>query len=258
MASTADEHQVDAVGIPSRVGSENRTAAQRTALRIGGVGALCGGLLTLVGNILHPREAGQLQDVETLLNVAAGSEIWVIDHFLILVAVSLLLAAFFGLGRSFISDAAHAWAQFAWTVSIVGVVFALALMVTEATAVAVVADQWATATGTGQDMALGAGSALLELSLVFSVGAMLFLFGATPLLFGVAMLTSDDYPSWIGGAGMIFGSVALAAGTIQILTQQTDLAQFVLFPVAAIGITLWIMYLGVHLLRQSNQTEGRT
>lgn len=253
MASTANEHQVDAFGIPSQVRSEKTTAAQRTALRIGGVGALGGGILTLVGNILHPREAGQLEDVETFLNVAAGSEIWVIDHFLILIAVSLLLAAFFGLGRSFTSDAAHTWARFAWTVSIIGVVFALALMVTEATGVAVVADQWATATGTEQDMALGAGRVLLELSLVFSVGAMLFLFGATPLLFGVAMVTSDDYPNWVGWAGLIFGSVALAAGTIQVLTQQTDLAQLVLFPVAAIGITLWIIYVGVLLWRKLNQ-----
>lgn len=258
MASTANEHQGQAAGTPSRVGSEKTTFAQRTALRIGGVGALGGGILVLVGNILHPREAGQLEDVETFLDVAAGSEIWVIDHFVILIAVSLLVAAFFGLGRSFTSEAAHVWARFAWTVSIVGVVFALALMVTEATAVAVVADQWATAAGTEQDMALAAGSVLFELSLVFSVGAMLFLFGATPMLFGVAMLTSDDYPSWIGWAGMIFGSVALAAGTIQILTQQTTLTQFVLFPVAAIGITLWIIYLGVLLWRKSNQIGART
>lgn len=252
MASTANEHQEQTVGIPSPMGSESTIAAQRTPLGIGAVGALGGGILTLVGNVLHPREAGQLEDVETFLNVAAGSQIWVIDHFLILIAVSMLLAAFFGLGRSFTSDVAHAWARFAWTASIVGVVFALALMVTEATAVAAVADQWATVTGAEQDMALAAGSALFELSLAFSVGAMLFLFGATPLLFGVAMLKSDDYPSWIGGAGMIFGSVALAAGTLQILTQQTTLTQFVLFPVAAIGVTLWIVYVGVLLWRRSN------
>ncbi len=258
MASTTNEQQVQAVGIPSRVESEKTTAAQRTALRIGGVGALGGGILTLVGNILHPREAGQLEDVETFLTVAAGSEIWVIDHFLILIAVSLLLAAFFGLERSFTSGAALSWSRFAWTVSTVGIAFALALMVTEATAVAVVADQWATATGTEQAMALAAGSALLDLSLVFSVAAMLFLFGATPLLFGVAILTSDDYPNWIGWAGTIFGSIALAAGTIQILTQQTTLTQFVLFPVAAIGITLWIIYLGVLLWRRSNQIGART
>lgn len=254
MASAPSRYQpAEQGGTSSLGGGKTISVSQRATLRIGAVGAVGGGTLTLVGNILHPREAGQLEDAESLLTVAAGSDLWVIDHFVILIAVSLLLAAFHGLARSFTAEPSATWARLAWGVSIVGVVFALALMVTEATAMASLADQWATGTGAERDMALAAGSALFELSLVFSVGGILFLFGTTPLLFGVAMLTGNDYSRWIGWVGMVFGSVALAAGTIQILTRQTTLTQFVLFPVAAIGITVWIIYLGVLLWQRSTR-----
>ncbi len=37
-----------------------------------------------------------------------------------------------------------------------------------------------------------------------SVGFNLFLFGAIPILYGVAMLQSTDYAPWLGWVGVIF------------------------------------------------------
>ena len=41
------------------------------------------------------------------------------------------------------------------------------------------ADRWSSASGQEKDLALAAGSAVFELSLTFSVGGMLLLFGTT-------------------------------------------------------------------------------
>ena len=223
------------------------------ALRIGAVAAVIGGILALAGNILHPRESGQLDDAESLLAVAARSDTWVIDHLVILIAVTLLLLAFYGLSRSFTGEPGRSWARFAWAMAIIGVVFALTLMLAEATAMAALADTWANGSGADRDVALAAGRAIVELSLTLSVGAMLFLFGAAPVLFGLAMLTSDDYASWLGWVGVIFGSLGVATGVIQVLTRLTTLTQFVLFPIAAIVITVWIIYLGMLMWRKSRE-----
>ena len=60
-------------------------------LRIGSVTAVLGGIFTLAGNIIHPRAEGQLEDPETLLQIVAGSDIWVADHVIIAIGVTLLL-----------------------------------------------------------------------------------------------------------------------------------------------------------------------
>ena len=255
MSSVRDEEQLSPSDQTPRA-TPTPASTERTALRIGGISAIVGGALLLVGNIVHPRESGQLADAESLLEVAAGSRLWVIDHFALLLAVSLLLVGFYGLSRSFTSAAARSWARVAWSFSIVGVVFAAALMVIEATALAKVADQWTIATGTAREVALAAGSALYELSLVFGAGGMLFLFGATPLLFGVAILTSADHPRWTGWFGIVFATIAVVAFTVQVVVGETTLALSTLSPIAGIGFILWILYLGTRLWRQSSeQTE---
>jgi hypothetical protein len=68
--------------------------------------------------------------------------------------------------------------------AIVGVVFGLALMLTEAVAVTSLAHAWESSSGPEKDLILAAGNAVFELSLTFSVGGMLFFFGLTPVLLG--------------------------------------------------------------------------
>ena len=213
--------------------------------------AIGGGAIALVGNILHPRESGQLDDAESLLDVASRSSVWVADHFVILSGLLLLLGAFHGLTRSITGEPGRTWARFAWGVAIIGVVFGLALMLTEAVAMAKLADTWAGSSGAEKDLALAAGSAVFELSLTLFAGGMLFFFGATPVLYGVAMLGSDDYPSPLGWAGVVFGSASVVAGAIQVFTGFTTTFFIVLFPIVSVAITLWIIYTGVVMWRKS-------
>jgi TM2 domain-containing membrane protein YozV len=225
--------------------------SQRPALRIGGGGAVVGGVVTLVGNILHPRESGQLDDAESLLDVAARSDLWVTSHFVILIGLAVLLGGFYGLARSIAGEPGTAWARLAFGFATIGTVFGIALMLTEATAVAEVADRWANSSGTEKDLALASGSPLYELSLTFAAGGALFLVGLTPVLYGVAMLRSTEYAPWLGWAGVVFGAIGVAAGVLDTVTDLTTLAQFVLFPIAAAGLTFWMIYLGTLMWRRS-------
>jgi hypothetical protein len=82
------------------------------------------------------------------------------------------------------------------------VVLGLALMLTEAVAVTSLAHAWHSGGNGDKDLLLAAGNAVFELSLTFSVGGMLFLFGAAPVLYGVAMLHSTEYRAWTGWIGV--------------------------------------------------------
>ena len=125
-------------------------------------------------------------------------------------------------------------------------------MLTEAVAMSSIARAWASHSGDEKALLLAAGTAVFELSLTFSVGGMLFLFGAVPVLYGVAMWRSTEHPGWIAWIGVLFGLVGLAAAGIQVMSGASWLAFYVLFPIASIGITLWITYLGFRMWRMAS------
>ncbi len=75
------------------------------------------------------------------------------------------------------------WAGLGWGAAIVGVATGLAFMMTEAVAVAALADDWATSSGADKVQALAAGDAIFQLSLTLAAAAALILFGVTPILY---------------------------------------------------------------------------
>lgn len=204
---------------------------------------------------IHPREPGQLDDAENLLEVVAGSDIWVADHVVIATGIALLLGAFYGLTQS-ISGSGAAWARLGWGVAIIGVGLGLVFMLTEAVAMSALADQWAESSGAKRDRASVAGSAIFQLSLTLSAGATLILFGATPMLYGAALIRGDDYASWLGWVGLIAGAVGSVAGVVQFFTGITTLTGLILVPLGIVVVTLWIIYLGVLMWRKSAEGAG--
>lgn len=224
--------------------------SQRHTLRLGGATAFAGGVLTFVGNILHPREPGQLDSAANLFDVVVRNHMWAADHVAITIGLALLLHGFYGVTQSIRNDPGAAWAHFAWHMAVIGVLLGLALMLTEAVAVTSLAHAWKGSLGGEKDLLLAAGNAVFELSLTFSVGGMLFLFGAAPVLYGVAMLTSStEYGAWTGWIGVLFGLIGLTAALIQVMTGESWLTFYVLFPIASIAVTLWITDLGYRMWR---------
>jgi hypothetical protein len=207
-------------------------------------------VLTFVGNVLHPREAGQLDSAANLFDVVVRSHTWAADHFVIAIGLALLLHGFYGVTQSIRNQPGATWARFAWHMAIIGVVLGLALMLTEAVAVTSLAHAWYSGSE-DKDLLLAAGNAVFELSLTFSVGGMLFLFGAAPVLYGVAMLRSTEYRAWTAWVGVVFGLIGFAAAAIQVMSGESWLAFYVLFPIASITITLWITYIGFLMWRMA-------
>ena len=225
--------------------------SERLILRIGGVAALVGGVMLVAGNAIHPREPGQLDDAETLLSVVAGSEIWTVNHFILVGAITLLLAAYFGLTHSIRSEIGSVWARLGWGVAIVGAGMGVTFMLTEAVAMRGIADTWAASSGTQRELALATGDSLFWLSLTLSYGAALFFFGLPPIVIGRAIVAGAEYPRWLGRMGMVLGVIGVGANAFQVLSGVTTQSGLILVPLSIVGVTAWIVYSGVLMLRRS-------
>ncbi|HEX5671897.1 MAG TPA: hypothetical protein VFY46_04155 [Acidimicrobiia bacterium] len=224
-------------------------------MRIGGGTALVGGVMVLAGNAIHPRESGQLDNAEALLSVAANSPIWAVNHLILMVAIVLLLAAYYGLTHSITKEPGSAWARLGWGIAIVGAGIGVLFMLTEAVAVRGIADTWATSSGAQQGLALAAGDALFHLSLTLSTGGALFFFGICPIVVGKAVLGTTEYPDGLGWLGMVLGMLGVAVNGFQIVTGVTTSSGLIIVPVSIIGVTLWLGYSGVLMLRRSAMVE---
>jgi hypothetical protein len=51
---------------------------------------------------------------------------------------------------------------------------------------------------------------------------------------------------------VLFGLIGLAAAGIQVISGESWLAFYVLFPIASIAIILWIIYLGFQMWRMAS------
>lgn len=224
------------------------------AARIGALGVTLGGVLLLVGNVIHPREEGQLDDVEALLSVVAGSEIWAAVHTILLLGVALLLVGYVGLAATLTESV---WPRLGLSLAIVGTGLAALFMTTEAVALPPIAEAWATSSNGARQSAIASALPLLHLSLALSAAASLFLFGFTPLVIGKALLFSDFYSSWLGRAGILIGIFGVVANLYQILTRVTTGTGLILVPIGIIAATVWVIALGVFMWRRSSNPVAR-
>ena len=67
------------------------------------------------------------------------------------------------------------------------------------------------------------------------------LFGLTIMVFGIAMILSRRFPTWLGGLGLVGGLTTLAAGVAQAYTGFSPLAMTLSMPASAL-LLLWAVF----------------
>jgi hypothetical protein len=72
---------------------------------------------------------------------------------------------------------------------------------------------------------------------------------ATFILFGLAVLLSRVYPRWLGWPALLAGILSIAAGMIQAYVGEPTGASRVLTIIGPTVITLWLLVLGILLVR---------
>lgn len=227
----------------------------RRVFRIGGAAAVAGALLGMVGNLVHP--VTPIDDPEGVARVIAESEIWVAVHLAIVLGIALMLGGLVAIRHSIREGMPGVIARFGLVAAVVGATIGLVLVILDGVAARQLAQEWAAASSAERDVALGLvhGNETINFALA---SAFNFVFAAaTFILFGLAVAASDVYPRWLGWVAAIAGVMSLAAGTIQASVGEPTNASRVLTIIGPTVITLWLLVMGILLLRMGREVRAR-
>lgn len=227
--------------------------ADRTFYRTGAGAAIIGAILAIIFNILHPRPTGDPGDTEAHLRLVADSDIWLLDHLALGIAILLTALGLITILRSVEADGetAWAWGRLAIVAALLSASFGMVVIAVDGIALKSTADSWASA----QDKAgalLAAGTAE-EIAVGLFTWLIVLQFGALPLLVGMA-LTNSSYPKWLGTVAMLAGVMGVVTGLVQAFSGLTTATASIMFPIASIAFTVVTLVAGINLWRRTEST----
>ncbi len=229
----------------------------RTVLRLGSWAAIIGALGTMVGNILHPRFASYDDPVIEQIRIAAESDIWVPVHLAIVLGIVFMLGGLVALRHSIPDELAGTLARFGLIAATAGATIGLVLVILDGVAARQLAQEWAAASPQHREVALGLVHANETIN--FALASLFnFVFAAaTFILFGLAVALGGTYPRWLGWVAAGAGVLSVAAGTVQASIGEPTDASRVLTIIGPTVITLWLLVMGILLLRKSREVPVR-
>jgi hypothetical protein len=224
--------------------------ADRAFYRIGAGAAIIGAILAIVFNILHPRPSGDPGDTEAHLRLVADSDIWLVDHIALGIAILLTTLGLITILRSVEADgeAAWAWSRLAIVAALISASFGMAVIAVDGLGLKAAADSWASS----QDKAgalLAAGTAE-EIAVGLFTWLIIAQFGALPLLAGMA-LSNSSYPKWLGTVALLAGALGLVTGLVQAFSGLTTATATIMFPIASIAFTVVTLVAAINLWRRT-------
>lgn len=210
-----------------------------TYLRIGAGCALVGTLGYLVAFVLH----GDLPDqtTESLLTFIADRP-WALHHLLIEFCFLLWIAALSALAYSFTGGTAWVLGRLGQLVAVLGMAVLLWHYNIDGPALEHIADSWAAAEGAEKAVLLERGTILTEATSAMFPLYVALLLGLPFILFGLAVASSDEYPSWLGWTGAAAGTLAFAVGCTNFA--GFDVLPMNLFVLTVLLLDFWMIAVG--------------
>jgi hypothetical protein len=225
-------------------------------LKIGGWAAIFGAILGGVGNLVHP--VTPEDDPVGVARVIADSELWTPIHLAIVLGIFLMLGGLVAIYLSICEGLAGALARLGLFAGVAGVTIGLILVILDGVAARQLAQEWASAAPADRATALGL--VHVNETINFALASLFnFVFAAaTFILFGLAVALSHVYPRWLGWAVVLAGVASIGAGLIQALVGEPTTASRILTIFGPTVITLWLLVMGILLLRRSREAPIRT
>jgi hypothetical protein len=215
-------------------------------LRIGAVCAIAGTLGYLALFVVH----GDLPDETTESALS-----WVADrpfsllHMGIILCSLLWVGAFIALGSSLTGAASWALGRLGSAAAVIGATLLAVHYRIDGPALEEVADAWAAAEGARRADLLKDGElVLLMTGGGFPLYVALWL-GLPFLIFGLAMVLSSDYPSWLGWLGTVAGAGAFIVGVTNF--SGLEFPPIELFVLFVFLVDLWMLITGTLMWRRA-------
>jgi hypothetical protein len=223
---------------------------KRWVFRIGGSSAVAGAILGLVGNLVHPVTAGP-DDPEKTARVVAQSQIWIPVHLALLVAFLLMLGGLLAIHDSIAGGPAGALARFGLVAAVIGATVGVVLLSLDGFAAKHLAESWFSAPADGRAGAIGPFQAEDSINFALLSPLNLVFAGLTFVLCGLAASLSRVYPRRLGWIAVIGGAGGAVSGVIQAYLGEPTPVTEALGIAAPSIITLWLLLMGVLLVRKS-------
>jgi hypothetical protein len=229
-------------------------SSERWVYLLGGFAAIVGSLMGLVGNLIHP--ATPIGDPEGVVRVIAESDAWTLIHLVIVFGIVLMLGGLVALYRAIGGGVARVLARFGLAAAIVGIAIGVVLVILDGVAAKQLADQWAIAPQEERTIAFRIALANETINFALASSFNIVFAGATFILFGLAVAFSGAYRESLGWIVVVAGIVSVGAGLIQAFSGQPTMASRVLTIIGPTVITLWLLVIGVLLVRKARQTTS--
>lgn len=245
-------------GVPDRRGGDGTaqpTDSSGWIIRIGSVAGIAGAVMGMVGNLAHPATPAASEDPEGLVQTVAGSGVWVPDHLVILLGLILMLGGLVAISHSIRGGLPGAMARLGYIAAVGGVTVGLILLIIDGVAAKHLAETWAVAPPEERPAALHA--FLAEEAINFALGTLFYILfaGVTFMLFGLAVAWSRVYPRWLGWVVVVAGLGSVVVGLVQGHVGETNAVTRIPSIVFPTVITLWLVAMGVLLLRRAPALE---
>lgn len=203
--------------------------------------AVIGGVLALVGNVLHPRWS-DIDDVELYTKIA-DSGIWNADHLILVVALIFTTAGIVAVARSLEDGEGDTLARYGLLATVVGGAIAIGNISIDGYAMRAAAENFADAIPQDRNAAFWAVNAIDNVSsAMFSVWTLVLL-GVSPFLLGLAAIRSGRIASWLGGAAVLGGVVSAGVGLAGLADVDGD-SLLIPFLVGSLLVTVWVLGAG--------------
>ena len=224
-------------------------------MRIGAVSGIVGAVIFVIGNMLHPRS----DDIEVYaeqIRTVAESDIWITDHLMFLVGGVLMAVFLIALHRTMLDGLAGALSRLGYFGALASTAVLTVLIGLDGMASKAIHDGVAAAPESEKATALRVAEAMEEVDVgVFSAWIILF-FGATFIVYGLAVAMSDNFPKWLGWVAAALGVVSLVVGFYQAYDGLSVFITNYAFAGSATLLTVWVLVMAILMARKTMRAEA--
>ena len=217
--------------------------------RVGGISAICGVFVLLVGTMLHPMDAPP-NDAAAAFAEYARDRFWVATHLAQCFGVVLIAAGMIALSWKLRGGRSGAWALLAGSTVMVSVSLAGALQAVDGVALKFAVDRWSVSTEIARAAAFETAYAVRQIEIGLASLMEMFL-GLAILLYGISLMLSAMALRWLGIFGCLAGAATMVAGFTKAYTGFSDVAMATSMP-SSMAALVWSICVAIYLLRTAS------
>lgn len=243
---------------PSAVPGPAYSRESGRTLRVAASLLLVGVVSAIASNVAHPGRQDPMDNPKVFLEYAA-SDSWVTAHVGQFVGYLLTFAGLIVLCHLLAGDdrGAAVTARLAVAMGVAGIAVAAVLQGVDGISLKATVDVWAGASGTQRTAAFSAAEAVRWIEIGVNSSFRLVQ-GATFVLVGLALASSDRFPGWLGWLGAACGAVVLLRG-VAVAFVGFDMSNPAYVATGAVAsnfpltlLNLWMVVLAAVMWRRSS------